>query len=79
MTIACTVFRCSKQDGMYLYVRRDVKSEDLPPALLRMAGALTRAMDLDLDAARKLARADTAKVMRQLALHGYYLQMPPNG
>jgi uncharacterized protein YcgL (UPF0745 family) len=34
-------------------------------------------MDMPLTAERKLARADTAKVLESIRDQGFYLQMPP--
>lgn len=74
----CTVYRCSKQDEMYLYLRADLQPEQLPEALRQRAGRLTQVMQLELGT-RRLARVDVDKVMEKIAADGYYLQMPPNG
>lgn len=79
MATTCLVYRCSKQQEMYLYVRVGLKTEDLPEALRRHAGTLTQVMELELSPQRKLARADTAKVLAKLEQDGYYLQLPPSG
>lgn len=75
----CLVYRCSKQDEMYLYVRSGFKIETLPEPLLKRAGRLTQVMSLTLNPQRKLARVDVGKVLEQLATNGYYLQLPPDG
>jgi hypothetical protein len=75
----CVVYRCSKQDEMYLYVRANVKPESLPVGLLARAGRLTPVMNLTLNPGRKLARVDVSKVIEKVAGQGYYLQMPPEG
>lgn len=75
----CVIYRCSKQDEMYLYLRVDVAPGSLPEALRLRAGHLTRVMDLKLDPGRKLARAETDKVRQQLQDRGWFLQMPPDG
>ena len=75
----CVVYRCSKQDEMYLYLRDDVAPETLPEALQQRAGRLTRVLSLRLDAARKLARVDIEKVIAQLTERGWFLQLPPDG
>ena len=79
MSTECRVYRCSKQDEMYLYVREGLATETLPEALLRRTGRLTEVMKLKLDGQRKLARVDADKVAQQLAAQGFYLQMPPDG
>lgn len=75
----CLIYRCSKQDEMYLYARADLNTETLPEALLKHVGTLSQVMTLSLTAERKLARVDTAKVLQSLTEKGYYLQMPPDG
>jgi uncharacterized protein len=75
----CTIYRCSKQAEMYLYLRAELAPETLPEALRQRAGRLTRVMDLQLSADRKLARVDVRKVMERVAAEGWYLQLPPNG
>ncbi len=79
MSTDCTVYRCGRQGEMYLYLRADLKPEDLPEGLLRLTGKLTRAMQLSLAPERRLARVDIAQVLEKLAAPGYYIQMPPDG
>lgn len=79
MTLDCTVYRCKKQDEMYLYVRSDLETQDLPGPLLRQVGALTQVMQLSLTAETKLVRANAATVLQKLEADGFYLQMPPSG
>lgn len=79
MSIACVIYRCDRQQEMYLYLRADVHPETLPEALRRLTGKLTPAMELALSPERKLARVDVALVLEKLAEQGYYLQMPPDG
>lgn len=78
-TIDCAIFRCGRQEEMYLYLRSDRKPEDLPEALLKLTGRLVHVMDLSLNAQRRLARVDVAQVIERLAQGGYFLQMPPDG
>lgn len=77
--VACVVYRCSRQDEMYLYVREDLDPATLPEPLHRQAGRLTEVMRLSLGAGRKLARADVASVIARLHETGWYLQLPPEG
>lgn len=75
----CVVYRCKKQDEMYLYLRADLQPESLPEALRKRTGALTAVMNLTLTAERKLARVDVKHVMAALESRGLFLQMPPDG
>ena len=76
---ACVVYRCSKQQEMYLYLRAGLAPETLPEPLLMRTGRLTEVMQLELTPERKLARVDVNRVIEQLAGPGFFLQMPPAG
>lgn len=79
MSIACAIYRCSRQEEMYLYLRADLQPEDLPEALRRITGRLSRVMELQLTPERRLARVEVARVIEKLGEAGYYLQLPPDG
>jgi len=76
--INCKIYRCAKQEGMYLYIHEDKTSEDLPEELIKMVKELTHTIDLELTEDRKLAREDVVLVMKNLEEKGYHLQMPPD-
>ena len=78
-TVTCTVYRCGRQDDMYLYLAEGTSPEQLPEALSQRMGALAEVMTLVLSAQRKLARVDVIQVMRRLQEQGYFLQLPPGG
>ncbi len=75
----CVIYRCSRQNEMYLYRREDLDATELPHALLARLGRLTEVMQLDLSRRERLARVDIDAVRRALAETGWYLQMPPDG
>jgi uncharacterized protein YcgL (UPF0745 family) len=75
--LLCSVYRSSKKEGMYLYVRRGADLSTLPEGLMKVFGLPGHALDLLLTAEKKLARADSATVMAQIRDQGFYLQMPP--
>ncbi len=77
--IPCRVFRCSRQAEMYIYLREDLHTDDLPEALRRRTGHLTEVMQLQLSARRPLARVNVTDVLMQLERSGFFLQMPPAG
>lgn len=77
MPIDCSIYRSKRKPGMYVYLKAGADTGSLPEPLLRMAGSLEYAMDLQLDAQRKLAKEDVAVVMRNLEQQGYHVQMPP--
>ncbi|SRR5690606_683900 len=73
------VFRSPKEDGMYLYVKKDEGLSRVPEELLKRFGTPQAAMVLVLTPEKKLARASAAKVIENLESQGYYLQLPPLG
>lgn len=75
----CIVYRCSKQPEMYLYLRADLKIDDMPEAMRLRAGRLTEVMRLTLAPTRKLARVNVVRVIERLRGDGWYLQLPPDG
>ena len=77
-TVHCAVYRCAKQDDMYVYLPADAEPDALPAALRQRTGALSHVMDLELTPARPLARVDATDVIRRLADPGYFIQMPEN-
>ncbi len=62
---------------MYLYVEKREGMSRVPEALQKQFGSAELAMTMLLTPEQKLARADTAKVLKALAEQGFYLQMPP--
>ena len=63
---------------MYLYVNKQDKLEKIPEALRQSFGPGEHVMDMLLTPERKLARADTEKVIENIRNKGFYLQMPPS-
>lgn len=76
-TIACRVYKSTRRDELYVYLRRESTLDEIPEALQRLTGRLEFVMDLDLHQGLKLARSDVDAVMASLREQGYYLQMPP--
>ena len=75
----CTVYKGSRERGLYLYVEKKNSLEAVPAGLLERMGTLSEVMTLHLTARRKLARADAAKVLEAITAQGFYLQLPPSG
>ena len=73
----CWIYRSSKKEEMYLYLREKDQFKDIPEALLKRIGKLEFVMQLQLHPKRKLAREDVNKVMENLRTQGFHLQMPP--
>jgi hypothetical protein len=77
MKLLCQVFRSPRKEEMYLYVDKARGLVDVPEVLMTQFGEPEAVMTLILDPQRKLARADTAEVLADIAEKGFYLQMPP--
>ncbi len=75
--LICEIFRSPKEEGLYLYVDKAKGLVDVPEALLEKFGTPQSAMTMLLDGNRKLAKADSKKVLAAIDEHGYYLQLPP--
>ena len=78
MTSLVSIYKSPKRAEMYLYLYNSASVEKtVPEALLRAFGKPKHVFDLLLTPAKKLARADTASVLKALNDTGYYLQLPP--
>ncbi|MBZ2167887.1 YcgL domain-containing protein [Marinobacter sp. F4216] len=71
-----SVFRSSKKDDTFIFVRRGQDWEELPDALKDIFGQPVHSMDLVLTPERKLARTTGKQVLKALEDRGFYLQMP---
>ena len=76
-TVHCWVYRSSRKDELYVYLRTKDGFEQLPEGLRKLLGTPELVMELELHADRKLARAEAQNVMERLRAQGYYLQIPP--
>lgn len=75
--ILCNIYRSSKKEGMYLYVDKRDDLSRIPDELRVFFGKPEFSMLLLMTKEKKLARADAAKVMLEIADKGFYLQLPP--
>lgn len=71
-----SVFRSSKKNDTYIYVRRGQSWDDLPESLRGIFGQPVHAMDLIMTPERKLARTTGKQILDALAEKDFYLQMP---
>lgn len=77
MKLLCDVFKSSKIEEMYLYVKKQEGLDAVPEVLLKQFGEPVHVMTFILNEEKTLARADTATVIKNLDDKGFYLQMPP--
>lgn len=78
MKLMVDVYRCSKREGLYLFVKKKQKLQELPEALLKSLGDTEHAMSILLTPDKKLARVEVGEVLDGLEKNSYFLQMPPN-
>lgn len=77
MKVICQIYRSMKEEGMYLYVKKEEGLTKVPEELLKLFGKPQPAMVLLLTPEKKLARVSVEKVVASLDAQGFYLQMPP--
>jgi uncharacterized protein len=77
MKIICEIYRSPKEEGMYLYVKKEEGLSRVPDELLAIFGKPQQAMVLLLTPGKKLAHASVEKVAECLVEKGFYLQLPP--
>ncbi len=71
------VYKCPRKPDTYVFLRASGGFDVLPAALAETLGPLVFVIEIELSPTRKLAREDVGLVMRNLADHGYHLQLPP--
>lgn len=77
MKVITEIFRSAREEGLYLYVRKDEGLSRVPEALLKRFGKPVSAMVLLLTPERKLARVPAENILNALQQQGFYLQLPP--
>ena len=71
------IYRSSRKEEMYLYLKEKDGFNEVPKALMDMFGQPSLVIGLELSAQRKLAREDSEQVIKSLNEQGFFLQMPP--
>lgn len=72
----CSIYKSRKRQETYLYVEKRDDFSRVPEALMDTFGVPEHVFTIDITPERKLAGADTAKVLQDLANVGFYLQLP---
>ncbi|VAX10505.1 hypothetical protein MNBD_GAMMA26-108 [hydrothermal vent metagenome] len=76
--ISSWIYRSSRKEEMFLYLRQEDGFDVVPESLLDRFGQASLVMELELHSQRTLAREDVNKVVANLLEHGFHLQMPPD-
>ena len=72
----CSVYKSRKRDETYLYVEKRDDFSRVPTLLMETFGTPEHVLTTELSPQRKLAAADSAKVIQDLRNNGFYLQVP---
>lgn len=75
--VTAWVYRASRRADTYVYLRERDAFGLLPPVLAARLGRLHYVLEVALTPTRRLARADAAVVLANLAAHGFHVQHPP--
>ena len=75
--LTCWIYRASRQEEMYLYLREKDNFALVPDSLRNALGRLELVLELTLSPDRHLAREDVRQVLANLHGQGFHLQMPP--
>ncbi len=73
----CTIYKSTRRLDTYLYVPVAESLGAVPAELMMAFGDPVEVMSLVLTPSRSLAQEDVIKVMRNLLLRGFHLQLPP--
>lgn len=73
----CHVYRASKRDDTYVYLRDRDAFSLLPANIAATLGELHFVLSVALTPDRKLAREDADVVRANLAARGFHIQFPP--
>jgi len=76
-TTHCFIYRSLSKAETYLYTREQDDFSHVPEALIDTLGRMAFVMELELTPERTLAREDVNKVIHNLEIQGFHLQLPP--
>lgn len=73
----CAIYKSPKKEGMYLYIEKRDRFEDLPEGLLEVFGKPIFVMLFNLKGKKNLVQAANEKVLQEIEEKGFYLHLPP--
>lgn len=71
------IYRSDRVRDLYVFVDAGQSLDVLPEGLRKHVEPAVQVMTLDLHPGRRLARANAANVLTQIASAGFYVQLPP--
>lgn len=72
----CYIYRSSRKPDIYIYLADKEDFSKLPEDIISSLGIIKFAMELDLNAEKKLAKENPTAVMKNLKAHGFHIQLP---
>ena len=72
----CYVYKCSKKQELYVFVKNKDDFSCLPETLISNLGNLELVIEMELTPDRKLAKENAVQVIASLNEKGYFIQMP---
>jgi len=73
----CAIYKSTKKEQTYLFVKQRDDFSDVPEALMNTFGTPILVTMINLANKEKLAMSDIHKVKEALSGKGFYLQLPP--
>lgn len=61
---------------MYIYLAEEDDFSNVPKEIFNSLGIISFAMELDIEADKKLAKEDPVKIMENLKENSFHLQLP---
>lgn len=74
----CFIYRSSNKPDLYIYLAEEDNFDEVPRAIFNSLGIVEFSMELELNPDTRLAREDTAIVIKNLEENGFHIQMPAN-
>ncbi len=71
----CYIYRSNRKPDTFLYLAAKDDFSEIPEELLTVFGEPEFSFSFNLKAERKLAKEDTAEVLKNLEEQGYHLQL----
>ncbi len=73
----CHVFKSARRADTYVYLATRENFDAIPETLRATLEPLAFVVEFDLAPGRKLAQEDAGKILENLSVRGWHLQMPP--
>lgn len=71
------IYRSTRKEGLYVYIKNGAAFSALPQALRQSFGVPEFAMTIPIYPEKQLARVNVLDVIQGLEEQGFFLQMPP--